>query len=138
MRTSVHDLNSDIHSHYTQDNSGNFNIDTHSPSITCNIDAKTTGTMIIDVKQAGGNSTITLNADGTLIVDTSDKVDINAANVINLSTKKLTFFAPNGITMTGDTILNGSLVSTKTITDSGATLATHIHGESHGNTTPPL
>ena len=129
MRTSVHDLNSDIHSHYTQDNSGNFNIDTHSPSITCNIDAKTTGIMIIDIKQAGGNSTITLNADGTLIIDTSDKVDINATNVINLSTKKANIIAPDGIKMIGDTVLVGSLVATKTITDVGCTLATHTHPE---------
>jgi hypothetical protein len=103
MRTSVHDLNADIHSHYTQDNSGNFNIDTHSSSITCNIDAKTTGIMTIDVKQAEGNSTIILNADGTLIIDTSDKVDINAKNVINLSTKKANIIALDGIILSGNT-----------------------------------
>lgn len=129
MRTSVHNLNSDIHSHYTQNNSGNFNIDTHSPSITCNIDAKTTGTMIIDVKSSGSHSKITMNQNGIMEINTTDKLNIIATNQINMTTNITNINSPGGVNIIGNTHITGNLVTTGTTTDVGCTLATHKHPE---------
>lgn len=129
MYSSVNNDEAKIYSHYKMNVDGSYNIDTHSPDITCNIDAKTTGTMIIDVKQAGGNSTITLNSNGIMNIDTTDKLNVNTTNSINMTTTVTNINSPGGVNIIGNTHITGNLVTTGTTTDRGCTLATHKHPE---------
>ena len=87
----------------------------------------TDGAKRINIKHASG-TTININNDGTILIDAvNDIVNIDGNTTIT-----------GTLHVTGAQTNDSTIVAQDTITDSGATLATHTHpGDSGGNTGTP-